>query len=73
MSAVNDRLAKLEARLQSCRDPRDQEQLEVQIAELAQELTDPTMPPADSPTWAEWALQGEDRMLAQMGWGRDDC
>lgn len=72
MSAA-DRLAELEAALQRSKDPREQEHLEVEIAELAQEIADPTLPPADSRQWDVWALQGEDRMLATMGWGRDDC
>lgn len=67
---ADDRLAELQAQLARCKDPRDQEQLEGQIAELAQEIADP------QPTGAqldEWAMEGEDRMLAGMGWGRDDC
>lgn len=67
---INDRFAELEAQLARCTDPRGQEQLEVQIAELAQDLDDPT--PTDAQL-DEWAMQGEDRMLAGMGWGRDDC
>lgn len=54
------RLAELEARLDRCSDPREREQIEVMIAELAEDLDDPE---PSAVQLDEWALLGEDRMF----------